>query len=94
MKKIEVPIPLALPEELEVTEIEITDEIFTIITHCTRKHPCCPPFVASRHSGSIAITSATSPTSHLVESVSVCKFWCGNAFVMPAHVRGRSSLNV
>ncbi len=42
MKKMEVPAPLALPEELEVTEIEMIDEVFTITAHCTRKHPCCP----------------------------------------------------
>lgn len=42
MKKMEVPAPLALPEELEVTEIEMSDEIFTVTAHCTRKHPCCP----------------------------------------------------
>ena len=38
----EVPAPLALPEELEVTEIEMIDDIFTITAHCTREHPCCP----------------------------------------------------
>lgn len=42
MKKREVFTPLALPEELEITEIEMNDEIFTITAHCTRKHPCCP----------------------------------------------------
>jgi transposase len=42
MKKMEVPATLALPEELEVTEIEMIDEIFTITAYCTRKHPCCP----------------------------------------------------
>ncbi|WP_201377749.1 ISL3 family transposase [Ktedonobacter sp. SOSP1-52] len=38
----EVPVTLALPEELEVTEIEMIDEVFTITAHCIRKHPCCP----------------------------------------------------
>jgi hypothetical protein len=42
MKKMEVSATLALPEELEVTEIEMIDEIFTITAHCIRKHPCCP----------------------------------------------------
>jgi transposase len=42
MKPMEVPAPLALPEELEVTEIEMRDEGFTLTAHCTRKHPCCP----------------------------------------------------
>jgi transposase len=42
MKKMEVQAQLALPEELEVTEIEMLDEVFTITAHCTRKHPCCP----------------------------------------------------
>lgn len=38
----EVPATLALPKELEITEIEVIDEVFTVTTHCTRKHPCCP----------------------------------------------------
>jgi transposase len=42
MKKMEALAPLALPEELEATEIEMIDEVFTITAHCTRKHPCCP----------------------------------------------------
>ncbi len=42
MKKMEVPTTLALPEELEVTEIMMIDEVFTITAHCTRKHLCCP----------------------------------------------------
>jgi hypothetical protein len=42
MKKIEVSAPLTLPEELEVTEIEMIDDVFTITAHSTRKHPCCP----------------------------------------------------
>ncbi|GHO96737.1 transposase [Reticulibacter mediterranei] len=42
MKKREVLTPLALPEELEITEIEMNDEIFTLTAHCTRKYPCCP----------------------------------------------------
>ncbi len=33
---------LALPEELEITEIELVDDVFTISAHCTRKYPCCP----------------------------------------------------
>ena len=37
-----VPAPLALPEELEVTAIEMIDDVFTITAHCTRKHPRCP----------------------------------------------------
>ncbi|MFL5693468.1 MAG: hypothetical protein ACJ795_16865 [Ktedonobacteraceae bacterium] len=41
MKKMEVPATLTLPEELEVTEIEMIDDVFTITAHCTRKHPCC-----------------------------------------------------
>jgi hypothetical protein len=40
MKKMEVPATLALPEELEVTEIEMIDEIFTITAYCTRKRFC------------------------------------------------------
>lgn len=42
MKKIKVLTTLALPEELEITEIEIKDGIFTMSVHCTQKHPCCP----------------------------------------------------
>jgi transposase len=42
MKKTEVPATLALPEELEITEIETIDDVFTITAHCTRKYPCCP----------------------------------------------------
>jgi len=42
MKKMEVLATLALPEELEVTEIEMIDEVFTITAHSTRKYPCCP----------------------------------------------------
>jgi hypothetical protein len=37
-----VAAPLALPEELEVTEIEMIDDVFTIRAHSTRKSPCCP----------------------------------------------------
>ena len=35
MKKMEAPAPLALPEELEVTEIVMIDEVFTLT--CRRK---------------------------------------------------------
>ena len=42
MKKMEALAPLALAEELEVTEIEMHDEVLTITAHCTRKQPCCP----------------------------------------------------
>ncbi len=42
MKERGVLTPLALPEELEITEIEVNAEIFTIIARCTRKSPCCP----------------------------------------------------
>ena len=42
MQKMETPAPLALPEHLEVTEIVIIDEVFTITAHSTRKYPCCP----------------------------------------------------
>lgn len=41
MKKREVA-PLGLPEDLEVTEIEMSDEGFTISAHSTRQNPCCP----------------------------------------------------
>ncbi len=42
MKKREVSAPLALPEELEITEIAIIDEMFSITVHSTRNAPCCP----------------------------------------------------
>lgn len=42
MKNMKVPVPLALLEELEVTMIEMSDEVLTITAHCTREHPCCP----------------------------------------------------
>jgi transposase len=42
MKKREMLVPLALPEELEVTEMEVIDDVFTLTAHCTREHPCCP----------------------------------------------------
>ena len=42
MKKMEGPAPLALPEELEITEIEMINDVFTITAHCTRKRPSCP----------------------------------------------------
>ncbi|GHO82648.1 hypothetical protein KSZ_06540 [Dictyobacter formicarum] len=42
MKKKETPAPLALPEELKVTEIAMIDEVFTITAHSTRSAPCCP----------------------------------------------------
>lgn len=38
----EAPAPFALPEELEVTEIEMIDEVFTLTAHCTRSAPCRP----------------------------------------------------
>lgn len=38
----EVPAPLAFPEELEATAIELINEVFTITAHGTRQHPCCP----------------------------------------------------
>ncbi len=37
MKKTEVPATLALPEELDVTEIEMINDVFTLTTHCTRE---------------------------------------------------------
>jgi hypothetical protein len=43
MKKMELTAPLALPEELEVTEIAMIDEVFTITVHSTRNAPCMPP---------------------------------------------------
>ena len=42
MKKREGPASLALPEDWEVTEIEIIDEVFTVTLHSTQKYPCCP----------------------------------------------------
>jgi transposase len=42
MKKTDVPATLVLPEELEVTEIELIDDVFTITARSTRAHPCCP----------------------------------------------------
>jgi hypothetical protein len=42
MKKMELPAPLALPEELEIMEIEMIDDVFTMTAHSTRKYPCCP----------------------------------------------------
>src|SRR5579859_5667815 len=42
MKKMKVLAPLALPEELEVTEIEMIDDVFIITAHSRRKYPCCP----------------------------------------------------
>jgi hypothetical protein len=41
MKKMEAPALFAFPEELEITEIEIINDVFTIAAHCIRKHPCC-----------------------------------------------------
>lgn len=38
----EVPVTLALPGEMEITEIETIDDIFTITAHSTRIYPCCP----------------------------------------------------
>ena len=42
MKKMEAPAPCALPEELEITEIDLIDDVFTIAAHSTQKYPCCP----------------------------------------------------
>ena len=42
MKKMEIAVPLALPEELEVTEIAMIDEMFTLTAHSRRDAPCCP----------------------------------------------------
>src|SRR5690242_3719861 len=42
MKKMEVLASLALPEDLEVTEIAMLDEVFTLTVHSTRNAPCCP----------------------------------------------------
>jgi transposase len=42
MKKMERPAPLALPEELKITEIEMINDVFTLTAHCTRKQPWCP----------------------------------------------------
>jgi hypothetical protein len=93
MKKIEVQAPPALPKELKITEIEMSDEIFTLTAHCMRKHPCVP-FLARQHTGSIALTSAKLQTSHLVESACACEFWCVNAFVMLRPVSAKSLLSV
>jgi transposase len=40
--KMKMPSTLALPKELEITEIEMIDETLTIIAHSTRTCPCCP----------------------------------------------------
>lgn len=42
MKKMEVATALALPEELEITMIEMIDEVLTATARCTQEHPCCP----------------------------------------------------
>jgi hypothetical protein len=42
MNKIEELASLALPEELEVREIKVIDDILTITALSTRKCPCCP----------------------------------------------------
>lgn len=67
MKKMEVSTPLALPEELEVTEVEMIDEVLTITAHSTQTLLAAPS-VTPQHNGSTAITSAGSPISHLVEN--------------------------
>jgi transposase len=40
--KLKVKPVLALPEGLEVTDIEIIDEVLTITAISTQVHPCCP----------------------------------------------------
>ncbi len=38
----EVPVTLALPGELEITEIETINDVFIITAHSMRTCPCCP----------------------------------------------------
>jgi len=80
MKKMEGLAPLALPEELEITEIEIIDDIFTIRVHCTRKHPCCPlcgtPAERSHSSYTRQITDLPSGGKRLRLRVLVRKCFC------------------
>ena len=40
--KIKVKPALALPEGLDVIDIEIIDEVLTITAISTQGHPCCP----------------------------------------------------
>ena len=35
MKKVEVSAPLPVTEDLEVTEFELIDDVFTVIVHST-----------------------------------------------------------
>jgi hypothetical protein len=79
----EVAAPLALPEELETTEIEMSDEVFTITAHCTQQHPCCrlcgtpaQPF----HSSSIGrITDLPSGAKRVCLPVLVGQCFCAGS---------------
>src|SRR5215813_67939 len=42
MKKMRVSAPLVLPEELEITAIEMIDAAFTLTARSIQQHPCCP----------------------------------------------------
>ena len=83
MKKMEGLAPLTLPEELEITEIEIINDIFTISAHCTRKHPCCPlcgtPAERFHSSYTRQITDLPSGGKRLCLRVLVRKCFCDDS---------------
>ena len=89
MKKLEISAPLALPEELEVTEIAMIDEVFTITAYSTRIAPCCP----------LCGTPAQRFHSQYVRQITdlpsggkrvCCALWYANAFVMSVRVYEKS----
>ena len=74
MKKVETPALLALPEELEVSAIEMLDDVFTISAHATRKYPCCP-LCGTPAQQFHSHYMRQSPICPLVENECVCRFW-------------------
>jgi len=69
---------LALPEELEVTDIEIIDEVLTITAVSTQVHPCCPLCgtpalrVHSRYTRQITDLPCSGQQVHLLMQVRKC----------------------
>jgi transposase len=80
VKKMKVPVALALPDGLEVTEIEMIDEVLTLTAVSVQIRACCPlcGVCASRvHSHYIRkLTDLPSGGQRVCLLVCVRKFFC------------------
>jgi transposase len=67
---------LALPEGVEVTDVEIIDDMLTITAISTQVHPCCPlcgtPALRSRYTRQIMDLPCSGQQVHLLVQVRKC----------------------